>query len=280
MPLCPDCQQPAAKRNGHDRRGRQKYACCQCRRTFTEDSASAFSGYRWPRDVILTAVRWYLAYPLSSRQVLELLAERGVDVSHRTVLNWVQAFGPQLADEVRRRRRPVGRCWTVDEVFLFRTGRKLYLYRAIDEGGVVVDVLLREHRDTASAQAFFRQAIERTGVLPNEVVTDHHQPYVKAVATTCPGAQHIRTGLHRACGETTKAIERSHVPTRDRLRNSRGLKHAGTGQHFLEGFEAMRHLRRGGAPGAGHLVPGTAPHARVRSVVTLIHRLGRGLLRH
>jgi hypothetical protein len=65
-------------------------------------------------------------------------------------------------------------------------------------------------------------------------VTDHHQPYIKAVATTCPGALHIRAGLHRVSGETTKAVERSHVPTRDRLRNSRGLKHTGTGQRFLE----------------------------------------------
>src|SRR5919108_5323615 len=183
MPPCPQCQQPATKRNGRDRRGRQKYACGPCWRTFTENTASAFSGYRWPRDVILTAVRWYLAYPLSSRQVLELLAERGIDVSHRTVLDWVQAFGPQLAAEVRRRRHPVGRSWMVDEVFLCRKGHKLYLYRAIDEVGVVIDVLLREHHDTASAQAFFRQAIERTGVVPHEVITDRHQPYSKAVAT-------------------------------------------------------------------------------------------------
>jgi transposase-like protein len=74
MPPCPLCQHPACKRNGRDRRGRQKYACRSCRRTFTEATTSAFSGYRWPSDVILTAVRWYLAYPLSSRQVLELLA--------------------------------------------------------------------------------------------------------------------------------------------------------------------------------------------------------------
>jgi transposase-like protein len=254
MPPCPSCQQPAAKRNGFDRRGRQKYACRPCRRTFTENTTSAFSGYRWPRDVILTAVRWYLAYPLSSRQVLELLAERGIDVSHRTVLDWVQAFGPPLAAEVRRRRRPVGKQWFVDEVFLFRKGHKHYLYRAIDEDGVVVDVLLRDHRDTASAQAFFRQAIERTGVVPNEIVTDHHQPYIKAVATTCPGAVHIRTGLHRARGETTKTVERSHVPT--------------------------RHVRRAGAPGAGHLVRGPSVHLRVRQVVAAIHTLGRGLRRH
>jgi transposase-like protein len=248
-------------------------------KNLTEHSASAFSGYRWPADVILTAVRWYLAYPLSSRQVLELLAERGIDVSHRTILNWVQAFGPRLADEVRRHRRPVGRRWFVDEVFLFRKGQKRYLYRAIDEDGVVVDVLLREHRDTASAEAFFRQAIQRNGVTPDEIVTDHHQPYIKAVATTCPGAVHIRTGLHRARGQTTKPVERSHVPTRDRLRNSRGLKRTETGQRFLEGFEAVRHLRRGGAPGAGHLVRGPAPHVYVRQVMATIHTLGHALRR-
>src|ERR671939_233839 len=194
MPLCPLCQQPASTRNGRDPRGRQKYACRPCRRTFTEHSVSAFSGYRWPAEVILTAVRWYLAYPLSSRQVLELLAERGIDVSHRTILDWVQAFGPQLADEVRRRRRPVGKSWIVDEVFLFRKGQKRYLYRAIDEDGVVVDVLLREHRDTASAEAFFEHALGRSGQAPRAIVTDHHQPYVKAVQRTVPTAAHIRTG--------------------------------------------------------------------------------------
>ena len=278
MPSCPTCQQAATKRNGRDPHGRQKYACRLCRRTFTEDTTSAFNGYRWPRDIIVMAVRWYLAYPLSSRQVVELLAERGIDVSHRTILTWAQVFGPLLAAEVRRRRR-VGRRWFVDEVFLFRAGEKRYLYRAVDEDGVVVDVLLRDHRDTASAEAFFRQAIERSGLIPDEVVTDHHQPYVKAIATTCPGATHLRTGLHRAHGETTKTIERSHVPMRDRLRNSRGLKRTEAGQRFLEGFEAVRHLRRGGTPGAGHLVRGPARHARVREVVTLIHTLGNGLRR-
>jgi transposase-like protein len=280
MPLCPACQQPATKCNGRDRRGRHTYVCRPCRRTFTQNTTSAFSGYRWPADVILTAVRWYLAYPLSSRQVLELLAERGIDVSHRTVLDWVQAFGPRLADGVRRQRQPVGQRWFVDEVFLAREGHRQYLYRAIDEDGVVVDILLREHRDTASAQAFFRQAIERSGVIPREVATDRHRPYIKAVAITCPCARHIRTGLHRARGETTKSIERSHVPTRDRLRNSRGLKHTGTGQRFLEGYEAVRHLRRGGRPGAGHLVHGPAHQARVREVVTAIHALGHGLRRY
>jgi transposase-like protein len=169
----PGCQLPASKRNGRDRRGRLKYACRPCRRTFTDGTSSAFAGYLWPSEVILLAVRWYLSYPLSSRQVLELLAERGIDVSHRTILTWAQVFGPLLAAAVRRR-YPFGRCWFVDEVFLFRKGWKRYLYRVIDEHGAVVDVLLRERRDTTSAETCLRQAIERTGVVPELVVTDRY----------------------------------------------------------------------------------------------------------
>jgi hypothetical protein len=135
---------------------------------------------------------------------------------------------------------------------------------SIDDDGVVVDILLREYRDAASAEAFFRQAIERNGVIPDEMVTDYHSPSIETLATTCPGTWHLRTGLYRARGETTKAVERSHVPMRDRLRNSRGLQQTATGQRFLEGFDAVGHLRRGGSPGPGHLVPGPAT-SRARS---------------
>jgi putative transposase len=129
-----------------------------------------------------------------------LLAERHIDVSARTVLNWVQTFGPQLAAALHRHRRLVGRKWTVDEVFCFRGKQKLYLYRAVDQHGQVIDVLLRDKRDRASAEAFFRQALARTDVTPKAVITDHHQPYVKAVATVIPLARHVRTGLHRCRG--------------------------------------------------------------------------------
>ena len=111
MPTCPHCQQSVVTRDGHDRHGRQRFACRGCGRDFTVRSASAFSGYRWPADVILMAVRWYLRHPLSATSVMELLAERGIDVSNRTVLRWVQAFGPQLATEARKLRRPLASSW-------------------------------------------------------------------------------------------------------------------------------------------------------------------------
>src|SRR5215216_1757231 len=242
---CPSCHQPASKRDGHDAVGRQRYACRACGRDFTARSASAFTGYRWPAEVILLAVRWSLSHPLSATSVMELLAERGVDVSKRTVLRWVQHFGPLLAAEIRKQRRPLGTKCDVDEVFFFRGKDKHYLYRAVDEHGQVVDVLLRAHRDTESATAFFRQALARNGWRPTLVISDHHQPYVKAVQEVLPGAEHIRTGLHRARGETTKPIERSHVFTRDRLRSSRGVKTLASDQWFFEGLEALHALRRG-----------------------------------
>ncbi len=261
MPPCSACERPSTKRHGRDDAGRQRFVCRPCRRTFTAHSTSAFSGYRWPPEVILTAVRWYLAHPLSATSVMVFLAERGIDVSKRTVLRWVQTFGPLLAAEVRKHRRRPGRKWYVDEVFFFRDGgkEKRYLYRAIDEHGQVLDVLFRDHRDTASAEAFFRRALATTGVTPTTVVSDHHQPYIQpyiqAVQAVFPEATHVRTGLHRAKGETTKPIERSHLATRDRLRSSRGVKTLATGQRFFEGFEAVQALGRGSLH-LERLVPG------------------------
>jgi putative transposase len=100
------------------------------------------------------AVRWYGSLPLSAAQVVRLLAERHIDVTARTVLNWVQMFGPQLAGALRTHRRRVGHTWTVDEVFCFRGQQKLYLYRASDEHGQVIDMLLRDKRDRGSAEVF------------------------------------------------------------------------------------------------------------------------------
>ncbi len=227
------------------------------------------------------AVRWSLSHPLSATSVMELLAERGIDVSQRTVLRWVQTFGPRLAAEVRQHRRPLGRKCYVDEVFFFRGAEKRYLYRAVDEHGQVVDVLFREHRDTESAVAFFRQALRRTGWQPTQVISDHHQPYVKAVQEVLPEAEHVRTGLHRARCETTKPIERSHVFTRDRLRASRGVKTLATGQRFFEGFEALHALRRGHTC-LTDLVRGFDPahataHDRVRAVAQAVTTLGTRL---
>jgi transposase-like protein len=147
--------------------------------------------------------------------------------------------------------------------------------------GRSLDVLLRDKRDRASAEAFFRQALIHTEVTPKSIITDHNQPYVKAVATVLPLARHVRTGLHCHRGYTTQPVERSHVPIRDRLRGARGLRTVHTGQPFLESFEALHALRRG-MVNLRALVPGYRPtqaseHAQIRTVITTLEELGAQL---
>jgi transposase-like protein len=255
------------KKDGRAPAGGQRFRCPACRRTRTDRTGTPFAGHRWPAEVITTAVRWYFRYRLSVADVRDLLAERGIDVSARTVLTWAHRFGPLLAAAARRVARPVGRRWWADETYVRVAGRWAYLYRAVDERGQVIDVLLRERRDLASARAFFDQAIARRGVRPTVVITDKHAAYPRAVRRRTWRATHIRTGLHRARGETTKAIERSHVPIKDRLRPMRGVQSVATGQRLLEGIEAVQAIYRdhlgatGGAPPARHVASARARHA-------------------
>ncbi len=245
MSACPHCSNAKTHKDGRDRAGKQRYRCSSCRCSFTDRTGTPFTNHRWPRDVILMAVRWYFSYRLSAANVRNLLAERGLDVSRQTVADWVQKFGVLLAEAGRRYAKRVGSRWFVDETYV-RVGKTwAYLYRAVDESRQVVDVLLREKRDLESAEAFFEQAIKRRGVVPGEVVTDKHRAYLRAVKQHAPNAKHRRTGLHRKRALTTKPIERSHVPIKDRVKPMRSLGSVAAGQHLLEGIELAQAVKRG-----------------------------------
>ena len=214
------------------------------------------------------AVRWYFSYRLSAANVRNLLAEREMDVSRQTVADWVQKFGVFLAEAGRRYTKPLGSRWFVDETYV-RVGKTwAYLYRAVDESGQVVDVLLREKRDLESAKAFFEQAINRRGVVPNEVVTDKHRAYLQAVKQYAPNAKHRRTGLHRKRALTTKPIERSHVPIKDRVKPMRCLGSVATGQRLLEGVELAQAVRRGDIRPPGLSDPGSVHECARLGVAT------------
>jgi len=269
MPPCPRCATSRVKKDGHVGET-QRFRCRTCRRTFIMRTGTPFAGHRWPQEVIVTAVRWYLRFRLSAADVRDLLAERGVDVSARTILYWVQKFAPLLARAGRRAAIRPGARWWCDETYVRVGGTWAYLYRAIDERGQVVDVLLRRHRDLDSARAFFVLATYRRRATPEEVVTDKHPAYGRAIRDEVPGAVHIQSGLHRRCGPDTKPIERSHVPIKDRLRPMRGLQSIRTGQRTIEGVELARAVQRSHimAPpdaGAGGT---TGAYARARTAAT------------
>ena len=133
--------------------------------------AVSFKGAHFPQDIILTGIRWYVAYPLSTRHVEELMEERGVEVDHSTINRWVIKYSPQLEEAFHRRKRPVWVSWRLDETYIKVKGQWRYLYRPVDKQGQTIDFLLTEHRDKEAALRFLKKAIRRNG-LPEKITID------------------------------------------------------------------------------------------------------------
>ena len=186
----------------------------------------------------MVAVRWYLRYALSYRDVEELLAERGVKVDHVTVLRWVQRFTPLLIDVARPCRHAPGDRWFVDETYVKIDGRWVYLYRAINQFGQVVDVLISERRDLAATRRFFTRALEQ-GPSPIEVTTDRAAAYPRVLDELIPAACHI-TGQYG-----NNPIEADHGRLKSRLRPMRGLKQLRCAQVICAGQTFIQNIRRG-----------------------------------
>ena len=122
---------------------------------------STFAGFRFPPDIIVLAVRWYLRFGLSYRDVEELLSERGIEVDHVTIYRWVQRFTPLLADAARPCRHSVGNRWQVDETYMKVAGHWRYVYRAVDQFGQIIDVLVSARRDAMAARRFLSRPSTR-----------------------------------------------------------------------------------------------------------------------
>src|SRR3954453_23116718 len=211
MRSCPRCSSLDLTHDGHDQHGRIIYACAGCRRHATIESMSLVSGHGFLRDVILLAVRYYLQLGAAAERIAGILADRGVDVSGRTILRWVQKFGPALAEEIRRYRKPVSTTWLVDETYVKIQGRWHYLYRGVDSEGQVLDCWLSRTRDLAAAEAFFRRTITSTGCTPEHVVTDKATFYPSAIRTCAPGAKHTATGFYNLVISTNGCERKSRI---------------------------------------------------------------------
>jgi transposase-like protein len=199
---------------------------------------SAFAGFRSPPDVIVLAVRWYLRYGLSYRDVEELLVERGVEVDHVTVYRWVLRFTPLLAEAARPCRHAVGDRWQVDETYVKVAGQWRYVYRAIDQFGQVVDVFVSTRRDADAAERFFQQAIGSTRVRPVEVTTDRAPVYPAVLEALLPAA------WHRTDQYANNRVECDHGRLKARLRPMRGLKQDRSARVVIAGHAFMQNIRR------------------------------------
>jgi IS6 family transposase len=195
-------------------------------------------GYRFPREVIALAVRSYLRYGLSYRDVEELLGERGIDVDHVTIYRWVHTFTAEFIDAARPSRHATGDRWVVDETYVKVAGRWTYLYRAVDQHGQVIDVFLSERRDGAAARAFFTRAL-KFGPTPVEVTTDRAPVYLHVIDEVAPAATHV---LEQYANNT---VEADHGRLKARLRPMRGLKRLKSARTVASGHAFVQNLRRG-----------------------------------
>ena len=200
--------------------------------------SSRYSGYRFPSEIISYAIWAYHRFCLSFRDVEDLLAERSILVSYETIRLWCQKFGADYVRKLKRRQGPLGDHWHLDEVFLRINGRLQYLWRAIDQDGDVIDILVQPRRDRGAAERFFRRLLRGQGQPPLRIITDRLRSYSAA----------IRTGFCNAAHTTERyannRMEALHQATRQRERQMRRFKSAHQAQRFLSLHGVVHNLFR------------------------------------
>ncbi len=207
--------------------------------------APSYHGYRFPPVIISHAVWLYHRFCLSFRDAEDILAQRGILVTYETIRQWCQTFGPAYARLLRRRRGRLGDTWYLDELFVTIQGRQYYLWRAVDEDGDVIDILVQARRDRRAATRFFRKLLKGQGREPRRLITDKLHSYSAAHRTVMPSVAHSTQQY-----ENNRA-EVSHQPTRQRERQMRRFTSAAHAQRFLSVhglvlnlFRVGRHLLR------------------------------------
>lgn len=203
---------------------------------------SAFTGYRFPPEIIMLAVRWHFRYGLSYRDVEELLAERGIEVDHVTIYRWVQQFTPLLIDAAHPYRHAVGNRWFVDETYVKVSETARYVYRAVDQHGQAVYSRHRrirpKRRNIPTARRFFNTALLAHDE-PVEVVTDLAQALETVIEEQIPRA------FHNTEQYANDRVECDHGRLKSRLRPMRGLKTDRTASVVIRGHAFIQNLRRG-----------------------------------
>ena len=201
----------------------------------------SFKGTHFVQDIVLTCVRWYLAYPLSYRHVEELMQERGVWVDHSTVNRWVLKYSPQLEEAFHRCKRPVWMSWRMDETYIRVKGEWRYLSRAVDKQGQTIDFLLTEQRDQEAALRFLKKAIRRHGV-PEKITIDGSAANEAAIKRF--NEEHGTAIEIRQIKYLNNIVEQDHRGVKRITRPMLGFTSFDAAQATLVGIELMHMLRK------------------------------------
>jgi putative transposase len=192
-----------------------------------------YKRHRFPAEIISHAVWLYCRFCLSYRDVEELLLARGVIVTYEAIRQWCRKFGQSYANQLRRRRPRPGDRWHLDEVFLTIRGERHYLWRAVDQDGHILDILVQRRRDKHTAKKFFRKLLKRVTYVPQVIITDKLKSYGAAKREILPGVEHRQ---HRYLNNRA---ENSRQPTRQRERRMQRFKSPGQAQRFLAAYDPI-----------------------------------------
>ena len=201
-----------------------------------KNSATLYKRYRFPPEIIQYTVWFYHRFNLSHRDIEDLLAEKGIVVTHESIRLWCNKFGSAYAKKLRRQHQGYGDTFFLDEVFVKIQGKQLYLWRAIDQDGEVVDILLQAHRDGKAAKLFFKRFLKNCRNEPRKIVTDKLKSYGVAHRELVPDT------IHDTSQYANNRAELSHQPTRVRERGMRRFKSMEQAQRFLGAHAALSNL--------------------------------------
>ena len=202
-----------------------------------------FKGRHFDREIIVLCVRWYLRYKLSFRDLIEMMAERGLSLAHATIMRWVQRYVPEFEKRWSRFARQAGGSWRVDETYVKIKGRWVYLHRAVDKAGKTVDFLLRAKRDVAAAKAFFRRAFKSQG-LPRKITLDGYQASHRAARELLARRRGGARTRIRSSKYLNNLIEQDHRSIKLRLGPMLGFKRFRHAAITIAGVELMHRIRK------------------------------------
>jgi transposase-like protein len=204
-----------------------------------------FEGRHFDREIIVLCVRWYLRFKLSFRDLVEMMAERGLSMAHTTIMRWVHQYAPEFERRWNRFARPAGPSWRVDETYVKIRGRWVYLYRAVDGAGNTVDFRLSPRRDVAAAKAFFRKAIKGQGSAPRTITLDGYAASHRAVREMKADGELPADTKLRSSKYLNNLIEQDHRGVKLRIGPMLGLKRFRTAAIVIAGIELLRRIRKG-----------------------------------
>ena len=201
-----------------------------------------FKGSQFEKEIILWGVRWYVAYPISYRQLEEMMGERGVAVDHSTLNRWVIKYAPEVEKVFRRHQRPVGRSWRLDGTYVKIKGKWAYLYRAVDKEGLTIDFLLTPARDRDAAEAFLRKAIRSQG-LPEKITIDQSGSNTAAIKHY--NRMYKTAIVIRHSKYLNNIVEQDHRAVKRLTRPMLGFQSFWAARCTIAGIELMHAIRKG-----------------------------------